>query len=783
MNVADIPPFSNVGCPACGEENRVKCEFGPYTLVRRHAVGGMSMVFAAHDPTLDREVALKILSEDFSADEKRIVAFEEEARITASFSHPNVVRVLTTGRAFGRLYIAMELVPGGHFEHQIQERGQIPEIEMLPLAIEVAQGLKAAHAAGLIHRDVKPGNILLDAEGHAKLVDFGLALVTQGGKAKAAEIWATPYYVPPETIEGFPEDFRSDIYAFGATLYHALAGKPSCGEETMSTTILRDAKKKVIPLSLAAPWLSEETCKIVQRAMAYDPKDRFQSYDELITRLDVALKRLQTGTAGVSSGVAAKRRAKSKQQEITAFVMAGLVLSAALGGGIWWVARSGPGSQETKSLTTGRSVVMSDSDIETATQIASSYREAREAVEAGDYQKASQEFVALRDNSSVQEPTRSWAGVEAVVAGYLDGRSSDARQDAGLALEHIASIEEGKRLDGQLVSRLESLGSLKGTPPDAAAADGQAAGAPQVMGWMIAGLKSWEQGLLKEAGGWFDAVANASISADEDWLKIYQKLAGDYLADRLLLEDPVFESLPDSADGCRVAIESLEKIHGELRTRGRARFNVRAWQLDIARQAKLLGGGEPDDGGAETASEPEAPVVRPDLAVVMEKLNELVTQNNFTEAHTYIKELGADPEGATRESLMKVVELASVFLPDLETALASGSVDGQMQLKSGERVITISPGQAGKPVVTAVDGSRRPVEWTDLSPDSLITIHRTLVKSVTGEIEKMRRHQCAISFDWLAGNRARALQAAGQLSLTSSVFKETWDKIAPGLPQ
>ncbi|RYD25476.1 MAG: serine/threonine protein kinase, partial [Verrucomicrobiaceae bacterium] len=381
MNVEYVPPFSNVGCPACGEQNRVKCEFGPYTLVRRHAVGGMSMVFAAHDPTLHREVALKILSEDFSADERRITAFEEEARITASFSHPNVVRVLTTGKAFGRLYIAMELVPGGHFEHQIQERGQIPEIEMLPLAIEIAHGLKAAHAAGLIHRDVKPGNILLDAEGHAKLVDFGLALVTQGGKAKAAEIWATPYYVPPETIEGFPEDFRSDIYAFGATLYHALAGKPSCGEETMSTTILRDAKKKVIPLSLAAPWLSEETCKIVQRSMAYDPKDRFQSYDELITRLDVALKRLQTGTAGVSSGLAAKRRAKSKRQEIAAFVMAGLVLSAALGGGIWWVVRSGPQKQGGKPLTTARTPVLSDSDVETATQIATSYREAHEAVE------------------------------------------------------------------------------------------------------------------------------------------------------------------------------------------------------------------------------------------------------------------------------------------------------------------------------------------------------------------------------------------------------------------
>jgi serine/threonine protein kinase len=782
MNVEEVPPFSNVGCPACGEQNRVKCEFGPYTLVRRHAVGGMSMVFAAHDPTLDREVALKILSEDFSADERRITAFEEEARITASFSHPNVVRVLTTGKAFGRLYIAMELVPGGHFEHQIQERGQIPEIEMLPLAIEVAHGLKAAHAAGLIHRDVKPGNILLDAEGHAKLVDFGLALVTQGGKAKAAEIWATPYYVPPETIEGFPEDFRSDIYAFGATLYHALAGKPSCGEETMSTTILRDAKKKVVPISLAAPWLSEETCKIVQRAMAYDPKDRFQSYDELIARLDVALKRLQTGTAGVSSGVAAKRRAKTKRQEITAFVLAGLVLSAALGGGIWWVVRSGPKQSGGKPLSSARNPVLSDSDLETATQIATSYREAHEAVEAGNYQKAAEEFIVLRDNSSVQEPTRTWAGVEAVVAGYLDGKSAEARRDAGLIVEHIGSLEEGKRIDGYLVGRLESLDELKPPPPDSGAT-GTDASAPQLMGWMLAGLKSWEQGMLKEAAGWFSSVTSARLSADEEWLKIYQKLATDYQADFRLLENPVFAALPEDSAGCRSAIETLDKIHGELRTRGRARFNVRAWQLDIARQAKLLGGGEPEESAGTSGPPPEAVVDRPDLATVMEKVKEFIAQNDFTSANAYIKELPADPEGATRESLTAVVGLAAVFLPDLEAELANGAIDAQMQLKSGERAISISPGEAGKPVVTGADGRRRAVEWTDLSPDSLITIHRILVKNAEGEIEKMRRHQCAISFDWLAGNRTRALQAAGQLSLTSSVFKETWDKIAPGLPQ
>jgi eukaryotic-like serine/threonine-protein kinase len=135
---------------------------------------------------------------------------------------------------------------------------------MLPLAIEVAQGLKAAHAAGLIHRDVKPGNILLDAEGHAKLVDFGLALVTHGGKAQATELWATPYYVPPETVEGQAEDFRSDIYAFGATLYHALAANHLRRGIDGGPTVLREAKKfPVVAPTEIRP--SESTATVAKR--------------------------------------------------------------------------------------------------------------------------------------------------------------------------------------------------------------------------------------------------------------------------------------------------------------------------------------------------------------------------------------------------------------------------------------------------------------------------------------------------------------------------------------
>ncbi|MES2438189.1 MAG: serine/threonine-protein kinase [Verrucomicrobiota bacterium] len=778
MNVAAVAPFSNVECPTCGKHTRVKREFGPYTLVRRHAVGGMSMVFAAHDNTLDREVALKILSEDFSADEKRIAAFEEEARITASFSHPHVVRVLRTGKSFGRFYIAMELVPGGHFEHQIRERGSIPEVELLPLAIEVAQGLKAAHSAGLIHRDVKPGNILLDAEGHAKLVDFGLALVTQGGKAQAAEVWATPYYVPPETIEGYPEDFRSDVYAFGATLYHALAGFPSCGEETMSTDILREAKRKVVPLGVADPSLSEATCRIVERAMAYDPKDRFSSYDELLAQLESALKRLRSSAAGAteSSGSAARRRAKKKEGEIITLVAAGLVVLAAVSGGIWWIIRKEPVKEQKKPLVSSPTTVVPESSSTSAVEIAKSYREARAAVEARDFTTAAAGFVKLSENPDVQEPTRTWAGVEAVLATYLDGKSSSAKERAAVTSAHAVSVPENARIGAGLIQTLDSLSKLPAIP--AKDLDASGGDASHLLAWMLAGLKNWEQGMTGEACGYFSAVAAARISPDETWLAIYQSLAADYLADHQALVSPVFEKLPADAAGCDAAVAELDKILPGLKTRGRARFNIRAWQLDLAKHAKLL------SSATAKAVDPVSPKGETrDQTEVMGKLDEFAKECRFTDAAAYLKSLTEDGAEADVASLISVANSSAVFLTDLEADLAREAVTGVFLMKSGETVVKISSSMPGSLVATDANGLTRSTKWRDFSPDALISLHRYFVKNPKSEPERLRRHECAISYDWLAGNRERALNAATLLSQGSVAFKQRWDAIASGLPK
>lgn len=588
MDVSAVAPFSSVVCPSCGHQSRVKTKFGPYTLTRRHAVGGMSMVFGAQDSTLNREVALKILSEEYSQDETRIRAFEEEARITASFSHPNVVQVLRTGHAFGRFYIAMELVAGGHFEHRIRELGRVPEADLLPMAIEVAQGLKAAKAAGLIHRDVKPGNILLDKDGHAKLVDFGLSLVTQGGKAKATELWATPFYVPPETVEGKEEDFRSDIYALGSTLYHALAGVPPCNEDSMSTGILLKAKTEIIPLKQAAPDISDATCEIVTTMMAYDPEQRFSSYDDLIHALRLSEKQLRQSKRPAQALKPASATFPSQSRKpfwvtIGALVAAIVVIASLL-------PRLSKGDSDLdKAASKGRSPNPAADTNQGQEGLARDFRKARNALRNEDFEEASQVFAQLHQNPLVQEPTRSWAGIEAILCAYLDGKSDEARERAAEARSHLARIGEASAALGyELPVILGQLGSfppirVKGSPESAS---------QTVISAMLGGLKNWQQGLLDPAAECFRLAASAKLTANDQWVSSYQRLASDFLADHSVLTGPLFQTMPDDLDACEKAIEELNKVVESLKTKGRSRYNLRAWQLDLARKAKSLREGQ-----------------------------------------------------------------------------------------------------------------------------------------------------------------------------------------------
>lgn len=771
MNVTALPPFTNCACPSCGKHTRVKREFGPYTLMHRHAAGGMSMVFGAHDNTLDREVAIKILNETYSSDERRIAAFEHEAKLTASLSHPHIVKVLTTGQAFGYFYIAMEFVPGGHLEHQIRERGKIPEAEMLGLAIEIAQGLRAAHAAGLLHRDIKPGNILLDSEGHAKLVDFGLALVTQGGKATADEIWATPYYVPPETIEGDEEDLRSDIYAFGATLYHALSGKPSCSESTMATEALREAKRHVIPLTYADPSISPDTAALVDKAMAFHPHDRFQSYDELIAALTRARGIAISGHHQPSESELRRMRLMEKRrraQRVTIIACAAVVVTFVLLLTLPGLIRNAKNNQpppEAPPATNGGLSVPQDS---TAADLARSYNSARSSLESKNYSSAAEVFVQLLEHPKFQEPSRTMAGVESVLAAYLDGKPQSARRNAHKVLMHV---QGHNTLQGILSPALSAaLGDLTKAGPLPTPKTGSSR-AQDVITSMLVGLRNWEHGMPDKAVPCFRQATSIPLGEDEKWAAIYQKKAGDYLDDHQILSSAVFSSYPDTRQACRKAGDELEVLLTKVKTRGRAPYNIRAWQEDIRRHAILIG----INPGTSTPTPP--PVSNRE---VLAQIAELHKSYRFADASIAIKRLSSDPPGTTRSALNTATDAASSFLLDLQNDIAKTRVPIDITLRSGRKISALSNARTDG-LTAQADSENIQITWQDLTPDSLNALHRSLVRGSITDPAILRRHECAIWFDWLAGNRDRAKLAADNLGQVNPAFAKRWRDTIAGL--
>ena len=292
VDVSDIEPLARIGCPNCGEKFRVERAFDNFVLLETLGVGGMGSVYKARDTRLDRFVALKILRKELSADPDEARRLEQEARATAAVNDPHVVQVFSSGTDHGQFYLVMELVDHGSLDDLMAEGGRVPEWRVLETGVQVARGLRAAHEKGLIHRDIKPGNILYGSEHAAKIGDFGLAVAAEQNAETQNEIWGTPYYVAPERLNNEPEDFRSDIYSLGATLFHAVAGQPPFEGETNSASALRDLKEQPLGLGVAAPELGRKTVRVIDRMVAPDPERRFASYDELIEGLEHAREAL-----------------------------------------------------------------------------------------------------------------------------------------------------------------------------------------------------------------------------------------------------------------------------------------------------------------------------------------------------------------------------------------------------------------------------------------------------------------------------------------------------------
>ncbi len=277
---------------------------GRYRLEAKLGSGGMSTVYLARDSTLDRQVAVKVMHREMSEQPEQLERFRREARAVAKLSHPNVVAVIDAGEDGGHPYIVFEYVEGENLKQRIKRLGPLDPQEALAYAIEIARGLTVAHGRKMVHRDVKPQNVLINAEGRAKVTDFGIARqLEQQGVTDTGRVLGTTDYVSPEQAMGHGVDPRSDVYSLGVVLYEMLIGDVPFSADTQVGVAMKHVNEELPDVQRRRPEISAAAALTIERATTKDLAKRYKSIAEMIDDLETALE-VEAARAGSTEGEA-----------------------------------------------------------------------------------------------------------------------------------------------------------------------------------------------------------------------------------------------------------------------------------------------------------------------------------------------------------------------------------------------------------------------------------------------------------------------------------------------
>jgi eukaryotic-like serine/threonine-protein kinase len=346
---------------------------GRYKLEAKLGSGGMSTVYLARDQTLDRAVAVKVMHREMSEQADQLERFRQEARAVAKLSHPNVVAVIDAGEDGGYPYIVFEYVEGETLKQRIARIGALDPQEALAYAIEVGRGLTVAHGRNMVHRDIKPQNVLIDSEGRAKLTDFGISRqLEQDGMTATGRVLGTTDYVAPEQAMGHPVDPRSDVYSLGVVLYEMLVGQVPFQADSQVGVAMKHVNESLPDVQQRRPEISAAAALVVERATAKDPNERYQGVGEMIDDLSTALE-VEAARAGSTTGEATsvldavpppKRKLAGRNRLSWAAIVGLLVVAAVALTAVWLISSgkldfldSGGGSGGAKQ--SGRSVELS----------------------------------------------------------------------------------------------------------------------------------------------------------------------------------------------------------------------------------------------------------------------------------------------------------------------------------------------------------------------------------------------------------------------------------------
>ena len=263
-----------------------------YEIIKTIGEGGMANVYLAHDTILDRKVAIKVLRGDLSNDEKFIRRFKREALSVSNLSHPNIVEVYDVGEEDGNYYIVMEYIEGKTLKQLLQKRGALTLTEVIDIMSQLTDGLAHAHEAYIIHRDIKPQNIMIEDNGRIKITDFGIAMALNSTQlTQTNSVMGYVHYLPPEQANGKGATVKSDIYSLGILMYELLTGSVPFKGDTAVEIALKHMKEKIPSVRKQNPTIPQSVENIILKATAKNPKNRYDSVREMHADLETALEK------------------------------------------------------------------------------------------------------------------------------------------------------------------------------------------------------------------------------------------------------------------------------------------------------------------------------------------------------------------------------------------------------------------------------------------------------------------------------------------------------------
>src|SRR5215472_16868449 len=298
--------------------------------------GGMGAVYKAHDRELEKDVALKLIRAELERNPEILQRFKHEIILARQITHRNVIRIFDIGQADGHKYITMEYLEGRDLRVVLREKGKLPPEEAAKIVLQICRALEAAHGEGVVHRDLKPQNIMLDANGRAYVMDFGIARSAYlPGMTQTGALIGTPEYMSPEQAKGEKLDERSDLFSLGVIFYELLVGNSPYYSDTPLATLWKRMQEKAKPLAEVDPTIPKEISDIVAKLLEIDPANRFANSGELAWRLESWLgisnpALTPTGTVALPAG---------KSSFYWKWVAAGFALLLALAGTAFWLKR------------------------------------------------------------------------------------------------------------------------------------------------------------------------------------------------------------------------------------------------------------------------------------------------------------------------------------------------------------------------------------------------------------------------------------------------------------